>query len=246
MITSSFQTTFAVPLSCEDCIREISTSLYNLDGVHKVDANLVDQLLSIEGTAAPSAIVAAIQATGRDAILRGSGAADSAAVCILETYSTKVSDKVRGLARMVQVSPTLTVVDLTIRGLSAGTYWATIRETGNVSHGPASTGGIWEALKSKLNGSSTRPRGVLGTIQVGHDGIGSVFLDRPIQIWEMVGRSLVVSRRLEGQLNRDDPDTLVGVIARSAGVWENEKTICSCSGKTLWDERKENINKGML
>jgi copper chaperone for superoxide dismutase len=59
-----------------------------------VDANLKDQLVSIEGTgsarrprptsqhsvtdfaffpAAPSEIVAAIQSTGRDAILRGSG-----------------------------------------------------------------------------------------------------------------------------------------------------------------------------
>lgn len=146
---------------------------------------------------------------------------------------------------MVQVSPTLTLVDLSIRGLSPGIYWATVRETGNVSEGPASTGGIWEALRSKLKGSS-QPRGVLGTVQVGPNGIGGVFLDRPVQIWEMIGRSLVVSRQLEGQLNKDDPDTLVGVIARSAGVWENEKTVCSCSGKTLWEERKENFNKGML
>ncbi len=42
-----------------------------------VAANLEQQLVSVEGTAAPSAIVASIQSTGRDAILRGSGAADS-------------------------------------------------------------------------------------------------------------------------------------------------------------------------
>lgn len=40
-------------------------------------ANLKEQLVSIEGTAAPSAIVEAIQATGRDAVLRGSGKSDS-------------------------------------------------------------------------------------------------------------------------------------------------------------------------
>jgi hypothetical protein len=33
--------------------------------------------VSVEGTAAPSAIVEAIQATGRDAVLRGSGKSDS-------------------------------------------------------------------------------------------------------------------------------------------------------------------------
>jgi hypothetical protein len=46
-------------------------------GIDKVTANLEDQLVSVQGTAAPSAIVAALQASGRDAILRGSGKSDS-------------------------------------------------------------------------------------------------------------------------------------------------------------------------
>ena len=29
----TFETTFAVPLSCEDCIKAVSTSLYKLDGM---------------------------------------------------------------------------------------------------------------------------------------------------------------------------------------------------------------------
>lgn len=44
----------------------------------------------------------------------------------------------------------------------------------------------------------------------------------------------------------EDADTLVGVVARSAGVWENDKTVCSCSGKTVWEEREEQKGKGML
>lgn len=46
-------------------------------GITKVSGNLQDQLVSIEGTASPSAIVEAIQETGRDAILRGSGKPNS-------------------------------------------------------------------------------------------------------------------------------------------------------------------------
>ena len=38
---------------------------------------------------------------------------------------------------------------------------------------------------------------------------------------------------------------IIGVIARSAGVWENDKTVCSCSGKTIWQERKEQQEKGV-
>jgi len=231
-------------MTCESCVKDISGSLYKLNGIQKVEANLKDQLVSIEGTVAPSAIVAAIQSTGRDAILRGSGGAEGAAVCILETHSNSVSDKVRGLARLVQVSPDLTVIDLTIRGLSPGNYWATVRQTGDISGGATSTGAIWADPKE----GALKPRGFLGTVQVGRDGVGSVFVDKPIQIWEMIGRGMVVSKQHEGdgKFEKNDENTLVGVIARSAGVWDNDKTVCSCSGKTLWEERKDEVQKGML
>lgn len=51
-------------------------------GIKKVDANLKDQLIFIEGTAPPSSIVSAIQNTGRDAILRGSGTTNSTSLHI--------------------------------------------------------------------------------------------------------------------------------------------------------------------
>lgn len=239
-----FQATFQVPITCERCIEDISKPLYEIDGIKKVEANLKEQLVLVEGTAAPSAIVAAIQSTGRDAILRGSGQANSASVCILETHAS-VSNSIRGLARMVQVSKSFTLIDLTINGLSPGQYWATIRETGDVSRGPASTGGIWEALKQKVQGSE-EPRGVFGTVDVDASGKGSVFLDRPVAVWEMIGRSMVVSKTKEGPFKQDDPDTLVGVIARSAGVWDNDKMVCSCSGKNVWEERKEQVSKGIV
>ncbi|KAF2487857.1 superoxide dismutase [Neohortaea acidophila] len=242
-----FETTFAVPLSCEDCIKDVSTSLYKLDGIQHVSASLKNQLISITGTAAPSTIVAAIQDTGRDAILRGSGKAESAAVCILETHSSAVSEYVRGLIRMVQVSPTMTLLDVTLKGVSPGSYNISIRERGDISLGPESTGSVWDYLDAQKASPPRLAKGVLGTVEVGRSGIGAVFLDKPIQIWEMIGRSVVVSRRGNTEKHdREDPDTLVGVIARSAGVWDNDKTVCSCSGKTVWEERKEQQGRGML
>jgi len=240
----SFETTFAVPLSCEDRVTDVSGSLYKLNGITNVTANLKDQLISVEGTAAPSAIVEAIQSTGRDAILRGSGKSNSAAVCILESHAVHVANKVRGLARMVQVGSNVTIIDLSVRGVSPGTYHATVRETGDISEGPESVGGIWEAAKAGEEG--TPAKGVFGTVKVGKGGVGAVFLDKPIQIWEMIGRSMVVARQPDGKFDKNDADTLVGVIARSAGVWDNDKTVCSCSGKTVWEERREMVDKGML
>ncbi|KAI9723075.1 MAG: copper chaperone [Chrysothrix sp. TS-e1954] len=239
-----FETIFNVPITCEACIKDVSTSLYNINGISTVDADLKTQLVSIKGTAAPSLIVAAIQATGRDAILRGSGTSNSAAVCILETHSSIVQDYVRGLIRMVQVAPHMTIFDIGIRGLSPGTYQASIRESGDISKGPESTGGIWDLIKSRTEKKPAR--GILGTLEVAKGGTGAIFVDRPIEVWEMIGRSIVVSRQTEGQFDKNDPDTLVGVVARSAGVWDNDKTVCSCSGKTVWEERKEQSSRGML
>jgi len=147
---------------------------------------------------------------------------------------------------MVQVANNLTIVDLSIRGLSPGTYYATVREAGDISQGPESTGAIWESAQAKREGSSSSARGVWGTVEIGKSGIGSVFLNKPIQIWELIGRSIVISHKEEEGFNKEDMDTLVGVIARSAGVWENDKTVCSCSGKTVWDERKDVVKQGML
>ena len=233
-----------MPLHCENCVQDVSRALNQVPGIERVEANLKEQLFSVEGTVAPSTIVSAVQSTGRDAILRGSGKTDSAGVCILETHAPGVGDPVRGLARMVQVADSRTLVDLTIRGLPTGVYHATVRENGDISEGASSTGGIWDAIKTMAG--FPQQRGVLGTIQVGNDKRGSVFLEQPISIWEVIGRSMVVSQSADGPFSRDDPDTLVGVIARSAGVWDNEKQVCSCSGKNLWQEREEQSAKGML
>ena len=40
----------------------------------------------------------------------------------------------------------------------------------------------------------------------------------------------------KAQAMRLGPGILAGVIARSAGAWTNDKTVCSCSGKTQWQE----------
>lgn len=213
-------------------------------GIKDINANIEKQLVSVTGNAAPSSIVEAIQSTGRDAILRGSGKTDNgAAVCILETHASNVQNPVKGLVRMVQVASKITLMDMTLNGVSSGTYDVTIRESGDISDGPRSTGSIWDLLLAKKESRSAK--GVLGKIEVGRTGLGSAFIDKPVEVWEMIGRSIVVSKD-QNKFDKEDQDTLVGVIARSAGVWDNDKTICSCSGKTVWEERSEQRDKGML
>lgn len=142
---------------------------------------------------------------------------------------------------MVQVSAGHTLVDLTVRGVSPGTYRASIREYGDLKDGAESTGPIWQGTDGE------QPKGALGVVEVGEDGRGSTFVDYPFQIWETIGHAMVLTKQQEGpQPLKNDDDTVVGVIARSAGVWDNDKTVCSCTGKTLWEERKDEVAKGML
>ena len=119
-------------------------------------------------------------------------------MCILESHAPHVENKVRGLVRMVEVAPKMTIVDLSIKGLSPGIYHATVRKSGNISEGPESAGGIWDASAAT---EESRPcRGVFGTVEVDKAGVGMAFLDRPIHIWEMIGRSIVVAREQDGKV----------------------------------------------
>lgn len=157
------------------------------------------------------------------------------------------SREVRGLARLVEVSEGVTLVDLTLRGVAPGTYRATIREYGDLKDGVSSTGPVWKGELNAPVPQQGQVRGELGPVEIGPDGSGSIFLDRPIQVWEVIGHAFVVTPQEEsaGKPLQNDENTVVGVIARSAGVWDNDKTVCSCTGKTLWEERKDQVARGV-
>ena len=154
---------------------------------------------------------------------------------------------------MVQVSSDVTVIDLTMLGVAPGRYFASIREFGDLKDGVLSAGPVWAGNSYSSSSGGDKQlvrRGDLGTVEIGADGRGAVFLDRPFQVWEVIGHALVVAPRDDSQAGaaplQNDENTVVGVIARSAGVWDNDKTVCSCSGKTLWQEREDEVKKGML
>ena len=48
-------------MECEACVKHVSTSLYKLNGIQKVEANLKDQLVSIEGTGVFSQILSSLE-----------------------------------------------------------------------------------------------------------------------------------------------------------------------------------------
>ncbi|SCV05701.1 LANO_0H13278g1_1 [Lachancea nothofagi CBS 11611] len=234
----SFEATYAVEMHCDSCVKDITSCLSSIPDI-SLDFHVQQKLLAVTGAVAPSVIISTLQKCGRDAIIRGTGKADSAAVSILETFEpVGVNDTpVRGLARIVSVSDTKTWVDITLNGLhNQGNYYASIRECGDISNGAASTGGSIYRFPEPIECKSKSDLGK-------NLYSGQAFLSAPLQVWELLGRSFMVTTDPEHRPGHGSE--VCGVIARSAGVWQNDKQVCACSGKTVWQERLDAMNRNI-
>lgn len=120
--------------------------------------------------------------------------------------------KVGGLARLIQISKNTTLFDITLdKDYAPGQV--SMFSYGDLSDAPRTLG-------DKLFDVTKVPH---ATKQSSHSW--ATIDGTPLA--NMIGRSLHTSSNLSG------------IIARSAGLWENDKSVCTCSGKTLWEERKD-------
>lgn len=246
-VSNEFEMLFAVPLECQACVDSVSKALASVSEITKFNVDLQNNLVTTTGSVAPSQIVRSIQATGKDAIIRGTGKPNSAAVCILESFDEKdFANPVKGLARIVSLGDSDAVVDLTVNGLPAGTYYPSIRASGNLSQGALSTGKLFYDLGLILVNEPLSVETVIkseGAHQkpISDSFAGQSFLHAKLNVSELIGRSIILSRVKDSIAS----DSICGVIARSAGVWENDKQVCSCSGKTVWQERGDAKKRGV-
>ncbi len=219
---------YAVPLHCQSCVDSVSSVLAKDSHISLFNVDLNKQIVSITSSLPPSSIISLIQETGKDAIIRGTGKPNSAAVCILESFdNADLLQPVKGLARIVSLSNgTKSLIDLTLNGVEKGTYYPTLRASGDISQGVKSMG---PAVK-------TYPP-IIVTEEHEERFFSQSFIKDEIKITEIIGRGFSVSG--------DNGKEYVGVIARSAGIWENDKKVCYCSGKTIWEERKDMVQKGV-
>lgn len=77
-----------------------------------------------------------------------------------------------------------------------------------------------------------QPLGDLGTLDA--DEMGEAFFSSvkaKLRVADLIGRSVAVYESED----KSDTGTAAAVIARSAGVGENYKKLCSCDGTTIWE-----------
>ncbi len=95
------------------------------------------------------------------------------------------------------------------------------------------------------------PAGSLGNLKVGESGSADLHIySEKLKVFDIIGRSVVVSGT-NGKRYHESSAVLMndsncwcrlmcGVIARSAGLFQNSKRLCSCDGVTIWDEASRN------
>lgn len=160
-----------------------------------------------------------IEATGRRAVLTGFGGKS----CVSIISSNKI-EALKGVVRFCAISDSTSgcVIDGAADGLQPNLKVAiNVHEYGDVSSGCESVGSVFE--------QSSHSEKVVNSDANGQ--LSFRIVDQHLNVSDLIGRSVVISKA-------DSKERLgCGIIARSAGIFENYKKICACDGVTLWEER---------
>ncbi|KAM8969045.1 copper chaperone for superoxide dismutase [Sarcophilus harrisii] len=240
---------FAVQMSCQSCVDRVRASLRGVAGIQGMEVQLENQSVLVTTTLPSQEVQDLLESTGCQAVLKGMGSHMhqnlGAAVAMIGRPGA-----VQGVVRFLQVSPKCCLIEGTIDGLEPGPHGLHVHQYGDLTENCASCGDHFNPDGMPHGGpqDAQRHRGDLGNVYAESDGRATFRLeDEQLQVWDIIGRSLVIDAG-EDDLGRgghplskitgNSGERLAcGIIARSAGLFQNPKQICSCDGLTLWDER---------
>jgi len=247
---SSTEYEFSVDMTCGRCEAGVAAAL-TAAGIPDFKVNLSAQRVTVRTALGAEAAREAVEGTGKVAVLVGSGNL-AAAVAELGREGDPAGPGPRGVVRLTQLAGGRCLVEGTVDGLSPGAHGLAIHETGDTSAGCASLGGHYNPRSARHGSpdSAERHAGDLGNITAGLDGRARFRVVQPVlQVWEVIGRSVVVASGRDdlglgaepgsGRDGNCGSGVACGVIARSAGLGQNNKKICACDGVTIWDERNK-------
>lgn len=226
-ILPDLMTEFMVDMKCEGCVSAVRNKLEPLDGVKRVDVDLPNQVVRVLGSISIKTMTVALEQAGRKARLIGQGLPDdflvSAAVAEFK------GPTIIGVVRFGQVNMELSRIEANFSGLSPGVHGWSINQYGDLTQGAASTGQIYNTSNAS---HLKEPLGDLGTLTVGDNGEASFSgVKNMLKVGDLIGRAVVL---YEGE-DKSSAGIAAEVIARSAGVGENYKKICTCDGTVIWE-----------
>ncbi|WOL07515.1 copper chaperone superoxide dismutase [Canna indica] len=225
-ILPELMTEFMVDMKCEGCVSAVKNNLLKLDGIKNVDVDLNNQVVRVLGSLPVKTMEDALIQTGRNARLIGQGNPND--FLISAAVAEFKGPVIYGVVRLAQVSMELARIEASFSGLSPGKHAWTINEYGDLTEGAASTGKVFNTS----NHISETPLGDLGTLEALGTGEANFSgSTKMIKVADLIGRSIVVYETEDKSV----PGIAAAVIARSAGVGENYKKLCTCDGVTIWE-----------
>ncbi|XP_026209324.1 copper chaperone for superoxide dismutase [Anabas testudineus] len=243
---------FAVQMTCESCAHQVRAALEGTPGVKSFSIDVSKEEVLVESALTSAEVQALIESTGRRAVLKGIGGSEQdlgAAVAMLAGVG-----RIQGVVRFLQLSEGRCLIDGTIDGLEPGPHGLHVHTLGDLTQDCLSCGEHYNPHGRQHGGpgDSERHVGDLGNIVAGPDGRASFRLeDGQLKVWDVIGRSLVVDageddlgrggHPLSKHTGNSGERLACGIIARSAGLFQNPKQICACDGVTLWEERDRPI-----
>ncbi|XP_013404594.1 copper chaperone for superoxide dismutase isoform X1 [Lingula anatina] len=229
-MSDSAKIEFAVQMTCQKCVDEIKKNLNNVKGIQSLEINLEKEQVIVETSLPSEEVKQLLEQSGKRAVIMGYGSGSvsqhlGAAVAMIEGPVS-----VKGVTRLVQIDENKCVIDGTLDGLTPGKNQLSIHELGDISLGCESCGKIY----NPPNSSDKKPIGDLGQVLADETGRAVFRMESDkIKVWDVIGRSMIIAGAKASVLSRMG----CGIIARSAGLFQNSKKICACDGVVLWDER---------
>ncbi|XP_061143954.1 copper chaperone for superoxide dismutase-like isoform X1 [Syngnathus typhle] len=241
---------FAVQMTCDGCRDQVKAALEHRTGIHSVSVDVGEGRVLVETSLSSGEVQALIESTHRQAVLKGMGNVEDqdlgAAVAMLAGHEGRV----QGVVRFLQLSEERCLIDGTIDGLEPGAHGLHVHALGDLTDDCLSCGEHYNPFGRPHGGPQDAERhvGDLGNILAGPDGRASFRLeDSQLKVWDVIGRSLVVDsgpddlglggHPLSKMTGNSGARLACGIIARSAGLFQNPKQVCACDGLTLWEER---------
>ncbi|KAL6949479.1 hypothetical protein ACO0OE_001568 [Hanseniaspora uvarum] len=255
--------------SCKKVIHEISDVTIKNYEMKKNDSG--EDVLIIDSNISPYNLITNLQSIGKDAVLRGTSSSLNqtqdlgACVSILESLPT--SEKISQLKE--NLTATSLINSETVLGVrSLESIRGIIRaiEMKGSKNGNDAKGPVWiDAALTRLpnlNGIYNVNIHKFGNLQ-NFDTLGPIiksnkvnllnggaFLplnneedyeqNKTVSLMDLVGRGVSICDE------KNETCYAIGLWARSSGLWGNSKKICACSGKTIWEERKDALEAGIV
>lgn len=255
--------------SCKKALHEISDANIKKYDMKKNDSG--EDVLIIESNISPYNLITKLQSIGKDAVLRGTSSSLKqtqdlgACVSILESISPSENiSNLRENATATSIINSETVLGIrsieSIRGIIRAI------EMNGSNKDPNSKNPLWiDAALTRLpdlNAVYNVNLHKFGNLQ-SYDTLGPIFKsikvnllnggafmslnderdhkeNKAVSLIDLVGRGVSICDE------KNETCYAIGLWARSSGLWGNSKKVCACSGKTVWEERKDALEAGIV